>query len=166
MLALLTLLALVPPTAPAPAPKSFTVQVDAAHKDAVDVARLKAVGGEPVSWSDKAGKKHTGEGAALDKVLVALGFDPGAKGPDVKPAEKHRGLVAAVVVTARDGYQAVFSTAELLPAVGPTRAFLVWSEDGVALGDDVGPFRLIVPTDKEPARAIRQINRIEIQAIH
>jgi hypothetical protein len=36
----------------------------------------------------------------------------------------------AVVATAPDGFQAVFSCAELFPEMGPTRAFVVWTVDG------------------------------------
>ncbi|HEX7815038.1 molybdopterin-dependent oxidoreductase [Dyella sp.] len=72
-----------------------------------------------------------------------------------------RNLATFVRITASDGYQIVFSVAELDPNFGNTRVILADSKDGQPLDKD-GPYRLIVPGDKRPARWIRNITQIDV----
>ena len=65
-------------------------------------------------------------------------------------------------VTASDGFQAVFSCAELWEDMGPTRALLAWKLDGKPLPEKMGAFRLVVLTDKEPSRSVYQVVKLEI----
>jgi hypothetical protein len=80
------------------------------------------------------------------------------------PAEPLRGgqLANYVLVTARDGYRAVFSLAELEPTLGNRKVLLVDRCDGQALGDDDGPLRLIAPEESRPARWVRQVQSITV----
>ncbi len=70
-----------------------------------------------------------------------------------------------VLATARDGYVAFFSAAELDPKLGPTRVWLAFEADGKALPADDGPWRLVVPTDQKMARSARQVVSIRVVAI-
>ena len=70
-------------------------------------------------------------------------------------------LSNGVVVRASDGYAALFSLAEIDPGTGNDGAIVATSCDGRELGDDVGPYHLVVPTDKRPARAVRNVVSIE-----
>lgn len=67
-----------------------------------------------------------------------------------------------LVATARDGFQAVFSCAEVTKEWGPPSLSLVWQLDGKPLAADVGPLRLVVVTDGEPARSIRQLENLRV----
>ncbi len=122
---------------------------------------LVKLGGESVGWKDKKGE-HKGTGVRLDKVLLAAGFSEGASGPKVDPKVKHEGLRAAVIALAPDGFKAVFSVGELLETLGATRAFVVWEMDGKPLPADVGPFRLIVTSDKGSSRSIYQLATLRV----
>ena len=113
-----------------------------------------------VDWTAH-GQTKKATGAPLDKLLDRAGFTPGPMGHDVPVREKRSGWKKAVVATASDGFQAVFSCAELMPEMGPTRALVVWELDGKPLGDD-GPLRLVVTTDKETARSLHNLVRIEV----
>lgn len=104
-------------------------------------------------------------GASLQKVLEALGQGPGPEGKDVPKAKKHSGHRQVVIAHARDGYEAVFSSAELDEAVGTTRALIVWSIDGKAIEEKDGPFKLAVVTDRSSARSISELDRIEVRAV-
>jgi hypothetical protein len=95
------------------------------------------------------------EGIALPVLLRAT---------NALPAEPLRGgqLANYVLVTARDGYRAVFSLAELEPTLGNRKVLLVDRCDGKPLGDDDGPLRLIAPEESRPARWIRQVQSITV----
>ena len=71
-------------------------------------------------------------------------------------------LPLAVRASAADGFEAVFSCAELFESMGATRAMIVWKVDGKPLAADRGPLRLVVLTDKEPSRSIHGLRTIEV----
>ncbi len=95
------------------------------------------------------------EGVSLTALLRAS---------DAMPAEPLRGphLSRYVLATARDGYRALFSLAELDPTLGQTRAYVVDRCDGEALDEEAGPLRLLVPGAGRAARSVRQLDAITV----
>lgn len=94
------------------------------------------------------------EGVALADLLRAADAMPDeVRGPH---------LARYVLVTARDGYRAVFSLAELDPSLGNHAVVLADRCDGEALGDEVGPLRLVAPAESRPARWVRQVESIAV----
>ena len=83
-------------------------------------------------------------------------------GKDVPVSEKRAGYRKAVVATAADGFRAVFSVAECVEGMGATEVFVVWAVDGKPLASDEGPFRLVVLTDGEPSRSLRQLEKLDV----
>ncbi|MBC7989937.1 MAG: molybdopterin-dependent oxidoreductase [Luteimonas sp.] len=102
-------------------------------------------------------KKLQCEGVSLTELLRAS---------KAMPAEPLRGarLASYVLVTARDGYRAVYSLAELDPTLGNRKVLLVDRCDGKPLDDEDGPLRLIAPEDARPARWVRQVQSITVVA--
>ncbi len=98
----------------------------------------------------------------MSKVLDAAGFSPGANGRDVPKTEKRAGWKMALRVTGADGYQTIFSCAELAEAMGPTRAYLVWQVDGAPVRGARGPFRIVVLTDREASRSVQSVTTLEV----
>ena len=94
------------------------------------------------------------QGVALQDVLGRAAVPTGE-------ALRGRAMAQFVRVTASDGYQVIFSVAELDPAFGDVRVIVADSKDGQPLGKD-GPYRLIVPNDKRPARWERNVRSIEL----
>lgn len=125
------------------------------------VADLEALGPESAKWS-AGGKSYTALGVPLWKVLDKFGFSAGGMSKGLKPADKRAGWKKVLVVTARDGFQAVFSCAELFPSVGRTRALLVFKLDGQPLPADTGPMRIAPLSDKEASRAVYGIARLQV----
>jgi DMSO/TMAO reductase YedYZ molybdopterin-dependent catalytic subunit len=76
-----------------------------------------------------------------------------------------KALSKAVIVHAADQYQAVFSLAELDPAMAARPAVLTWSRNGEPLSSILGPLRLVVPDDKRQARWVRQVTAIEVVSV-
>jgi hypothetical protein len=153
---LLTLLAA--PDAGLPAP---TVDGPGGKRLTLDAAALTRLGRVEESWTSR-GTTRKVSGVSLQKILAEVGVEPGEMGPNLTPPQKVRGLRQAVVVTARDAFQAVFSVGELIPELGPTRVLVVDRVDGKALDAAEGPLRLVVLTDQSPSRSARQIRRIQV----
>lgn len=149
------------PAAGGARPTTISVTGDLPQSGSLDEKALAALAPAPVPFTVH-GEAHTGLGVPLHKVLARFGFTPGKMGKDVPPGEKRRGYRMVLVASAPDGFQAVFSTAELSPDMGPTQAYVVYRVDGKALPAESGPFRLVVPTDKEPSRSLRQLQRLEV----
>lgn len=81
--------------------------------------------------------------------------------------EAMRGPALADIVLARacDGYRVAFSLSELDPAVGDEGAVLADARDGRPMAPPEGPFRLVLPADKRPARSARCVTALEVLAI-
>lgn len=84
----------------------------------------------------------------------------------VPAGENLRGkaMSTCIVVSASDGYQVAFSWAELDESVGNLQVLIADSEDGKPLAEGSGPLRLIVPSDKRPARWVRMVKAIRVVA--
>lgn len=139
----------------------FEVAGDLPRTGALSQEKLAALGAEEVRFEGHGGA-HTMTGVSLWKVLQAFGFTPGPMGKAVPPAEKRAGYRKVIVASAGDGFQAVFSTAELAEALGKTRVYVAYKMDGQPLPGETGPFRLVVPTDGEPSRSLHGLRVLRI----
>ena len=75
---------------------------------------------------------------------------------------KGSALAATVRADARDGYRVAFSLVKLDSTIATSEVYLAFQRDGKPLPMEMGPFRLIVPTDRRGARWIRQLSRITL----
>jgi hypothetical protein len=73
-----------------------------------------------------------------------------------------RSLATYVVVEAADGYRVLFSIAELDARFTDRVVLLADRKDGQPLPASEGPYRLIVPGEKRPARWERQVVRVSL----
>ena len=94
-------------------------------------------------------------GVALMDVLALV---------DAPRADSLRGrsLATYVLVEATDGYRVLFSIAELESGFTDRVVILADQKDGHPLPATEGPYRLIVPGEKRPARWARQVVRISL----
>lgn len=72
------------------------------------------------------------------------------------------GLRCYASVEAEDGYAVVFSLPELDPTFSGRSILLADEQDGKPLGAHNGPYRIIVPDEKRPARWVRMVKTIRI----
>jgi hypothetical protein len=96
------------------------------------------------------------EGVLLSDVLAKV---------DVPSGEKLRGksMSLYVLVEAADGYRAVFALPELDAGFTDRKIYLATMRDGKPLSEKEGPFRIVVPDDKRPARWVRQVTALRIR---
>ncbi|HEY2394751.1 MAG TPA: hypothetical protein VGH81_02050 [Rudaea sp.] len=86
----------------------------------------------------------------------------GAVGAPNGEALRGKGLALYVRVSAADGYRAVFALAELDPVFRSDVPIVAASCDGKALDPKDGPFRLVIPGEKRPARWVRQVTAVDL----
>ena len=70
-----------------------------------------------------------------------------------------------MLVEAADGYKVVFALAEIDPDFATREVLLADKRDGKPLDAKEGPYRIVAPGDKRPARWIRQITAFKIVAV-
>ena len=72
-------------------------------------------------------------------------------------------VTMTVLVEGTDGYRAAFSLAELDPELIDRVVLLADAKDGQPLPAREGPFRIIVPGEKRPARWVRQVKAVTVR---
>jgi len=117
--------------------------------------QLKHVSLTATNAHDK--KSATYSGVSLRDLLKDVGVPSGE-------SLHGKAFSTTIVVSATDGYQVAFSIAELDESVGNLQVLVADAEDGKPLADGAGPLRLVVPSDKRPARWVRMVKTIRIVA--
>lgn len=115
-----------------------------------------------VSVTNRDGSKTVFEGVSLFEVMRRAGMKAGE---GVHGKEAMTITTAVVVVEAADGYKAVFAQAEFDPAYTSRVILVADRKDGKPLGDEEGPFRLIAPDDKRPARWVRNVATLVFKSL-
>jgi DMSO/TMAO reductase YedYZ molybdopterin-dependent catalytic subunit len=102
-------------------------------------------------------KSETYEGVLLEELLRRAGVPQG---------DQLRGKLMATCVTAEaeDGYKVVFALAELDSGITNSEILVADTVDGAPIDSKRGPFRLVVPHDKRPARWVRMLKSIAVSA--
>ena len=137
--------------APSPA-----IQVSGAVKQplTLTVADLAALPRATVKTASN-GVETIYEGVPLYEILKKAGA---TLGRDLRG----KALASYVLAEASDGYQALFSLAELDPSFTSSEVLLADTADGKPLFGAQGRFRLIAPKDRPGARSVRMLTRIAV----
>ena len=102
-----------------------------------------------------AGMETVYEGVWLHEVLKRAGVPQG-------DALRGKTLAGYVLAEVQDGYQVLFSLAELDPSFIDNEILLADTVDGKPMSGDQGRFRLVVPKDKPGARSVRMLTTLEV----
>jgi len=143
--------------APALCAQSLQVIDADGHAKTFTAAEIAALPHVSVQVSDH-GTSAQFEGVPLHVVLPAAG---------IKLEQEMRGprMAEVLVVEATDNYKVVFALAELDPAFATREIILADKRDGKPLDAREGPFRVVAPGDKRPARWIRNATSMRIVAV-
>ena len=120
------------------------------------IADLKKMPRETLTVVNPHDKKtEVFEGVALEELLRRAGVPHG---------ENLRGPVMAtyVLAEAADGYRVIFALAELDSGILESEVIVADTMDGTPLGANQGPFRLVAPHEKLPARWVRMLKSITV----
>lgn len=119
-----------------------------------DLEKMKHI---DVSQKDKEGNMHGYKGVPITDILEMAGATMGK--------QLHgENLAKYMLVKCADGYQAVFSLAELDSSFTDRKIVLAYESDGKSLPNSQGPFKLVVPGEKRPARSCMQVNEMVIRS--
>jgi DMSO/TMAO reductase YedYZ molybdopterin-dependent catalytic subunit len=97
----------------------------------------------------------TYQGVWLHEILKKAGAPSGTE-------LRGKALASYLIAEAQDGYQVVFSLAEIDPLLTDNPVLLADSADGKPLSGAQGPFRLVAPKEKRGARSVRMLAKIEV----
>jgi DMSO/TMAO reductase YedYZ molybdopterin-dependent catalytic subunit len=126
----------------------------------IDASELHKLPRTEVRTTDphQPGKEIVYAGVPLAEVLKAGGMALDSGMPSIRDM-----VSMTVVIEAIDGYRVVFSLAELDPALTDRIILVADSKDGQPLPSREGPFRIIVPGEKLPARWVRQVKTVTVR---
>ena len=134
---------------------TLIVDGDIATPLKLTLSDLAKMAHETVSLAEPDGSKIAYEGVPLIENLKKAGLPFGKE-------IRGKALAGYLLAEARDGYQVVFSLGELDPGLAETRVFVADRRDGKPLSDQQGPIRLVVASDKRPARSVRMIEGLHV----
>ena len=118
-----------------------------------DLSKMKHI---PVTMKDRDGSLRHYSGVAIADILQTAGATVGK--------ELHgENLAKYLLIKCADGYEVVFSLAELDSSFTDRQIALVYEYEGKPLAATQGPFRLIVPGEKKPARSCMQVTDIVVR---
>jgi len=103
-------------------------------------------------------KEETYEGVPVQELLRRAG---------VPQKEKLRGSAMAtyVLAEAADGYSVLYSLAELDSDFQDSEVIVADTMNGLPLGEKQGPFKMVAPHDKRPARWIRMLKSLTVVTV-
>ena len=103
-------------------------------------------------------KTEAYEGVLVEELLRKAGVAEGEnlRGPS---------MATYVLAEAADGYRVVFSLAELDSGILDSEVIVADTMDGAPLGANQGPFRIVAPHEKRPARWVRMLKSITVTRV-
>jgi DMSO/TMAO reductase YedYZ molybdopterin-dependent catalytic subunit len=147
-------IAQAPAAASTEALANLVVAGDVTQPLSLQPAELKSMPRTTVTVSEE-GREIKYEGVLVGELLKRAGAPVGR---DLSG----KAIATYVRASAKDGYQVVFSLAELDPAFTSNDIIVADTIDGKPLFDSQGPLRIVAPHDKRGARSIRMLQRIEV----
>lgn len=110
------------------------------------------------SLKDKDGSVHRYTGVAVQDILAKAGAPSGK--------ELHgENISKYVLAKCTDGYQVLFSLAELDASIADKNVIVADTMDGKPLSESKGPLRLVAEGEKKPARSSYQLESLVIGRI-
>lgn len=138
----------------APASSTLIIAGDVRQPITFTVTELRTLPRTTVTVQDDNGTV-TYEGVLVGELLKRAGATLGA---DLRGDA----VTSYVTFTARDGYRAVFSLAELDPDYTKSTVIVADTADGKPLFGYQGPLRIAAPSDTRGSRSVRMLERIDV----
>jgi DMSO/TMAO reductase YedYZ molybdopterin-dependent catalytic subunit len=137
------------------APAKLEISGDVRSPLSLMADELKAMPRTRVELKGEDGRTTAYEGVLVADLLRRAGAP---LGNDLRGAA----LATYVMATASDGYQVLFSLAELDPAMTNRQVIVADVAEGKALAPQQGPLRIVMPGDVHPTRSVRMLVRLEV----
>ena len=134
---------------------SLTISGDLPSPVTLTQADLDKMPQETATVTDQDGAQVRYEGVPLREVLKRAGAPFGKQ-------LRGKTLASYVVAKAHDGYQVVFTLAEMDPDFANESILVASKRDGKPLFGYQGPLRLVCANDKAGARSVRMLETLEV----
>jgi len=125
----------------------------------LSLSDLSKMSRKEVTMKDKEGKLYSYAGVPIQDVLSM------AKVPSGKELHGKENLSKYVLVKSADGYQVLFSLAELDSSIQDKNVIVADTADGKPILPEKGPLRIIAVGEKKPARSSYQVTELLIGSI-
>jgi DMSO/TMAO reductase YedYZ molybdopterin-dependent catalytic subunit len=128
---------------------------DVAMPLVITAADLAAMPRETAEITEQDGQKITYEGVPLEEILKKAGIAFGKQ-------MRGKNLAGYLLAEAHDGYAVLFGLGEIDSSLSGEKILVVDKRDGKPLFAYQGPARLVLPGDKEGARSVRMLEKLEV----
>ena len=135
---------------------TITIEGEVTHPlklAAADFAKMKQV---TVAAQDRDGKTHHYTGVAVSEILQQAGVTMG-------PQLRGENMSKYLLVRSGEGYEVLFSLPERDTTFSSRVIVLASQVDGAPLPGGKGPFRIVVPGEKKPARWIWEVTSMTVR---
>ena len=153
---ILLLVFAVPHLAHARDAPTFQVSGPDGQSIALTTRDLDAMTRASASVVDEKGNHATYDGVPVSEILHRVGAPFGKE-------QRGQKMAYYMLVSASDGYHAVYAIAELDPAFTDRVVLLAYRRDGKDLSSEEGPFRIIAPGEKRHARWVRNVTLLSVK---
>ena len=137
-------------------PAVVKISGDISHPYELTMADIQGYEQTEVSRKGKDGTSRIYTGVLLATLLQKAGAPLGKE-------LRGKNLKKYLLISASDGYQVVFALAEMDKDFTENQIILALTADGKLLDPKEGPFMIITPDEKIPARCIRQVTEIKVE---
>lgn len=144
------------PPKPSAGPSDFKISGDVNTALDLTAADLKAMPRKTLRVDNAHSKKtEVYEGVLVEDLLKKAGVPQGEQ-------LRGKGMATYVIVDAADDYRALFSLAEFNSSFQDSEIILADTMDGGPIPGALGPFRLVAPHEKRPARWVEMVRSITV----
>lgn len=124
----------------------------------LSLADLSKMPRKEASLKDKDGSVHVYTGVSVQDILAKAGAPSGK--------ELHgENMSKYLLARCTDGYQVLFSLAELDASIADKKVIIADTIDGKPLSESKGPLRIVAEGEKKPARSSYQLESLVIGQI-
>jgi hypothetical protein len=138
------------------APPTLRVTGNGGHGIVLSARDLAAMPRDSANVVDEKAGHTVYEGVPIIEILRRAGMPAGK---DLRGKQ----MTLYLLVSASDGYHAVFALAELDPDFTDRHILLADRRDGKDLSAAEGPFRIVVPGEKRHARWVRNVTALDVK---
>lgn len=136
--------------------QSISVEGEVAHPLKLSAADITAMKKVEVVAADRDGQTHHYSGVPVYEILQQAGVTLG-------PQLRGENMSKYLLVKSGDGYEVLFSLPELDSTFTNRVIILADKMDGNPLPAGKGPFRIVVPGEKKPARWIWEVTTMTVR---
>ena len=136
--------------------QTISVEGEVAHPLKLTAADITAMKKTEVVAADRDGKEHRYSGVPVYEILQQAGVTLG-------PQLRGENMSKYLLVKSGDGYEVLFSLPELDSTFANRVIILADKMDGNPLPAGKGPFRIVVPGEKKPARWIWEVTTMTVR---